>query len=509
MKFTTTAATALLATVTVATPIEPRWISNTTTDAGERAAAVIEAFQHAWQGYYTYAFPHDSLLPDTDGYQDDRNGWGASAVDALSTAVIMQQQTIVNQILDHIVTIDYSQTATQVSLFETTIRYLGGMLSGYDLLNGPYQNLIGSKTAEVQALLNQAENLANVLKFAFNTTTGIPYNDLNINNDTSPDETNGLATIGTLVLEWTRLADLTGNKTYSDLARKGESYLLNPKPTYNEPWPGLVGTNVDINTGLFVDASGGWVGGDDSFYEYLIKTYVYDTKRFSTYKDRWVKAAESTITYLTSHPDSRPDLTYIAAFNNKTQVLVSEHLACFAGGNFILGGLVLNNQTWIDYGLAVTEGCYNTYNSTASKIGPEEFAWDPTQVPEGSAEFYNEHGFYITSPYYILRPEVIESYYYAYRATKDQKYRDWAWEAFVAINNTCRTPSGFSELANVNDYDGGGQLNNQDTFFFAEVLKYSYIIFLDDEEWQVNDAGVNNFVFNTEGHPLKVSGTPI
>src|ERR1700761_9448492 len=38
-----------------------------------------------------------------------------------------------------------------------------------------------------------------------------------------------------------------------------------------QPWPGLVGTNVEISTGLFQDASGGWNGGDDSFYEYLIK----------------------------------------------------------------------------------------------------------------------------------------------------------------------------------------------------------------------------------------------
>jgi len=72
-------------------------------------------------------------------------------------------------------------------------------------------------------------------------------------------------------MEWTRLSDLTGNETYAALTQKAESYLLSPQPASSEPWPGLVGTNIDINTGRFVDASGGWNGGDDSFYEYLIK----------------------------------------------------------------------------------------------------------------------------------------------------------------------------------------------------------------------------------------------
>jgi mannosyl-oligosaccharide alpha-1,2-mannosidase len=59
-----------------------------------------------------------------------RNGWGASAVDAFSTALVMQIPQVVNQILDYIPTINFDQTSDQISLFETTIRYLGGLLAG-------------------------------------------------------------------------------------------------------------------------------------------------------------------------------------------------------------------------------------------------------------------------------------------------------------------------------------------------------------------------------------------
>lgn len=59
-----------------------------------------------------------------------RNGWGASAVDAFSTALIMCNWDVVDQILEYVPVINFDKTTTEVSLFETTIRYLGGLLSG-------------------------------------------------------------------------------------------------------------------------------------------------------------------------------------------------------------------------------------------------------------------------------------------------------------------------------------------------------------------------------------------
>lgn len=59
-----------------------------------------------------------------------RNGWGASAVDAFSTALVMQNWEVVDQILAFVQTIDFDKAIGDVSLFETTIRYLGGLLSG-------------------------------------------------------------------------------------------------------------------------------------------------------------------------------------------------------------------------------------------------------------------------------------------------------------------------------------------------------------------------------------------
>jgi mannosyl-oligosaccharide alpha-1,2-mannosidase len=124
-------------------------------------------------------------------------------------------------------------------------------------------------------------------------------------------------------------------------------------------------------------------------------------------------------------------------------------------------------------------GCHDTYTSTLTGIGPESFSWSVSGtdgVPPANVAFYEKAGFYIQDSAYVLRPEVMESFYYAYRVTGDQKYRDWAWNAFLAITSNTRVGSGYSEIKDVNTAGGEGFPNVQDSFFLAEVLKYAYLI---------------------------------
>lgn len=241
----------------------------------------------------------------------------------------MELPKVVRTIVDYIPTIDYTHTSNvtsaDVSVFETTIRYLGGMISAYDLLDGPFSDLLSNSS--IDPLLAQSVILANTLSFAFNTTSGIPDNNINFNAMTLSGQNTGLAVVGTLVLEWTRLSDLTGDPIYAQLTQKAEEYLLRPQfqPPFKEPFPGMLGSEIDLVTGKFLDASGGWVGGTDSYYEYLIKMFAYDARRFGEYRDSWIKAADSSIKYLGSNPSSRPDLTFMAAYEGKRPVYTSEH----------------------------------------------------------------------------------------------------------------------------------------------------------------------------------------
>jgi hypothetical protein len=65
-------AIALCSQAALAVPAHsPHYDTNSQTEK-QRAAAVKEAFQFAWDGYYKYAFPHDELHPVSNGYSDSR-----------------------------------------------------------------------------------------------------------------------------------------------------------------------------------------------------------------------------------------------------------------------------------------------------------------------------------------------------------------------------------------------------------------------------------------------------
>lgn len=178
----------------------------------------------------------------------------------------------------------------------------------------------------MHSLLHQAQRLADNLLVAFDTPSAIPDNVVEFN--PVPRRygmtSNSLATVGTLVLEWTRIADLTGDCFLANVTQNAENYLLFPN---KEVWPGLLGSGVFIDNGTFIDQSGGWAAGTDSFYEYLIKMYIYDPVRFGIYKDRWIAAVDSTIEHLLSHPSSDPASAYrfLASYADGVPVYRSGH----------------------------------------------------------------------------------------------------------------------------------------------------------------------------------------
>ena len=111
---------------------------------------VEEMFYHAFDGYMERAFPHDELRPISGGYTDalvelgapaqpTRRGYSGVAltlIDSLDTLAVIGNASEfargvrwVSENVDFDIDID-------VSVFETTIRLLGGLLSAHMLANG-------------------------------------------------------------------------------------------------------------------------------------------------------------------------------------------------------------------------------------------------------------------------------------------------------------------------------------------------------------------------------------
>jgi mannosyl-oligosaccharide alpha-1,2-mannosidase len=486
----------------------------------ERAAAVKEAYLWGWNAYEKYAFGSDELQPLTQEATDNWYGWGVTIVDGIDTAIVMNLTDVVEKQLSFISTVDFTTPKSEpVELFDTNIRYLGGLLSAYDLLvSGQY----GSYDKHlIDALLSQAVVLADKLAFGFNTSSGLSSANVDFSTNMISQSTYTVgnttyysvntAQAGTFLVEWYRLASLTGNTTYRSLVDKGESYLVNPSPAAF--YPGLPGTQFGTTHGNMLNYGGGWHSEVDSFLEYLIKAYHYTAdKTTSEYANFWLAATNSTEAYLAQHPYGWPDLTFISYMDDSgTLTGTMDDYSCFAGGNFLLGCKVLDEPWLCDLGIAASDGCHQTYNTTITGLGGFYWGWynssDNTQsyYPEENTDAAarkqaSKDGYFVFDgdEGWSSFPEAIESWFHAYRITGEERWADYVWEVFLAINETARNDVAFASVGNSNMPFGGSQSNSLDSFFFAEVLKYIYLTFAGPDV-----VNLNEWVFNTECHPVR------
>lgn len=182
---------------------------------------------------------------------------------------------------------------------------------------------------------------------------------------------------------------------------------------------------------------------------------------------------------------SRNGLTFIAEYTGRAHVDKMDHLACFAGAMFALGDAESRGNKF-DIGARITNTCHEMYARTKTHLGAEV-----VYIDRGHDDIS------VGVPMYILRPEVVESYFVLYRLTGDQKYRDWAWEAFQAMEQHCRLSHGYSGISSVDSIPSSHD-DLQQSFFMAETLKYIYLTFSTPDV-----VSLDEYVFNTEAHPLK------
>ncbi|KAH7099775.1 seven-hairpin glycosidase [Auriculariales sp. MPI-PUGE-AT-0066] len=464
----------------------------------ESKESVVRIFTDAFAAYEKYAWGHDDVKPVSGSFLDSRNGWGASIVDAMSTMLVMDLKDQYAKALEYAVNIDFDKpnVSGPVSVFETTIRYLGGMLSAYELNS----KLNGQKD---EALVKKAQQVADNMAHAWVGDQTVPWGWIDFTNNTPKEDNSNIAEAGTLIMEWGKLSEYSGNKTYLELAEKSFRQIATNNGTL---FPGLAGQGINPRDGSFSSKYITWGGASDSYFEYLIKYARLTNNADPLWVQQWKLAVDSSIEHLMSRTTVGNWLMLGDMDEDLKLRHIGSHLACFHGGNWILGGQMLNNDTIVKYGLELTDACINTYAGTATNIGPDGFAYisedgDFTGGSGPSDEqkaFNDEHGFYVTSGQYLLRPEVMESNFYAWRATGDTKYLDNAAafvkkiEQYLKVSET----GGYASLQDVN-VAPPNFIDDTESFFFAEVMKYLFLTF--DSPDHIN---MNEWVFNTEAHPF-------
>ncbi|KAF9935279.1 alpha mannosidase-like protein [Linnemannia zychae] len=442
-----------------------------------------DMFMHGYHGYLNFAFPKDELNPMAciGRGPDKRNpknihindvlgDFSLTLIDALDTLAAMREPEKFRQAVELVKRhVGNFNIDSRVQVFEVNIRVLGALLSGHLYASDPaFKSQIKGYKGE---LLTMAEDLGKRLMKAFeNTPTGIPFARVNLKKGVLKGETGEtcVAGAGSLLLEFGVLSRLTGNGSYEAAAKKALLELWKRRSKI-----GLMGNTIDVTTGDWMSMMTGIGAGTDSFYEYLLKSYVLfgDDEYFDMYE-----TAQESIKRNLLH-DSKYFYKHVHLEDGSLMATWVDSLSAFMPGVQVVGG---------DLESAIKNHLYY-YN-----------IWRKYQAIPERFNFVSQN---VDIANYPLRPEFVESNYFLYRATKDSFYLQVGEMILRDLQSLTKTKCGWASIKSVIDRKLEDRM---ESFALSETFKYLYLLF-DEENILHQELKDSNFVFTTEGHILALA----
>ncbi|KAF3005140.1 hypothetical protein E8E13_010400 [Curvularia kusanoi] len=489
-----------------------------------RKEEVRKQFLKCWTSYRQLAWMHDELKPISGEVNDHFGGWAATLIDALDTLWMMGFREEFESAIGDVERINFGYTGLgKVNVFETNIRHLGGLLAAYELS--------GEKR-----LLNKAIEVGEMLYHAFDTPNHMPITrwDFRAAGEGKlqlADPQVLLAEIGSMTMEFTRLSQLTGNPKWYDAVTRVTKELERQQDHTKLPglWPIVVNARkLDFTEDNAFTLS----SMADSTYEYLGKMHALLGGQDPAYKKMYEKAMDTAIKHVLYRPMTQDDSDMLGsgfARVEGTTVFTDpelQHLGCYTGGMFALGGKIFGKQDHVDIGRKLADACVWAYKSNPAGIMPEvshlvkcanttECHWDDEKwhaeitaradlqreadplrniaglrLPPGFASIEDRR--------YILRPEAIESVFMLYRITGEQSWQAAGWDMWTSIMRVTDTDIGNAALQDISA-DTPPMMDSMESFWMAETLKYFFLLFSDPSSISLDD-----YVFNTEAHPFKL-----
>ncbi|RQM08232.1 hypothetical protein DH86_00001430 [Scytalidium sp. 3C] len=431
------------------------------TETERRRQAVHDAFVQSWSSYKEHAWLHDELMPVSGGHKNPFGGWAATLVDSLDSLWIMGLKEEFYQAAGAATRINWNVTKeTGVNLFEITIRHLGGLLSAYEL-------------SGERALLLKAQELGEMLYMAFDTPNRIPGFWFTFEDAKAGSQMAGTfdpsAAPASLSMEFTRLAQITGIRKYYDAVDRVRAFL--ERNQEKSHLPGLWPTMIDFkHENVRADKQFSLGALADSLYEYLLKMYILldGREEASSYEKMYRRAMDVVIEHLLYRP-MLPDSTDILFPGNAyvrdggvETTTEAQHLACFAGGMFALGGKIFGINEHVNIGKRVARGCAWAYKAFPTGLMPERFSlldckspglqeceWDEERWRQDGDQSLPKGFKHARDPRYLLRPEAIESIFILYRITGQEDLREIAWDMFQSIMKSTKTQFANSAIEDV------------------------------------------------------------
>lgn len=415
-------------------------------------------------------------------------GMGWIIVDALDTLMLMNLTSRLSHAREWISTsLDYNQDL-EVNTFETTIRMLGGLLSAH-YLSTTFPDMAPLTDDDEGApgedlYLEKAADLASRLIGAFDSNSGVPYASVNLKTSKGKEShidggASSTAEASSLQLEFKYLAMLTGEKNYWDSAEKVIQVIDD-----NGMEDGLLPIFIYATTGGFRDNNIRLGSRGDSYYEYLNKQYLQTSYEEPVYQEMWNQSLTGVKKWLITYTTPN-HFTVLAerpsGLSGKLEGKM-DHLVCFMPGSIALsvtGGLnieeVKQAGLWgekeeenMALAIELTKTCWGMYQITPTGLAPEivhfQLGDHPHMYSDGilaskemtpgvHASWKNDYIIKVNDRHNLQRPETVESLFFMWRITGDEKYREWGWEMFTSFvkYSAAEDGAGFTSLANANE----------------------------------------------------------
>ena len=230
-----------------------------------RRDAVKEEFEHAWDGYKTHAWLKDEVSPISGDSRNSFGGLAATLVDSLDSLWILGMHEEFTAAVEAVKKINFVEPGdTSVSLFEYTIRYLGGLLGAFEISDRRYP-----------VLLEKAVEMGEMLYAAFDTPNRMPlthfeWKAIFAGNKSEAAENTMVAELGSLSLEFTTLSRLTKDDKYYDAIQRVANEFQKAQNSTKLPgmWPVFANARTLSFSGHTTFTLGAM---SDSLYEYLPK----------------------------------------------------------------------------------------------------------------------------------------------------------------------------------------------------------------------------------------------
>jgi mannosidase alpha-like ER degradation enhancer 2 len=401
-------------------------------------------FSEAFDAYMRHGFPHDELRPLSCTPSDGYGHYALTLVDALDSVLVVADDASQFERAVELLTASSSSVRfdvnANVSVFETNIRVLGGLLSAYLLAEER-----GLALVHLPRLLELAKDVGDRLLPAFETPTGLPYGTVNLRSGVPPGETTITSTAGatTFMLEFGVLSKLTGDERYAKAAKRAMLEMWNRRSAI-----GLLGNHIDTKTGTWIALDSSVGSATDSFYEYLLKAAIFFDD--PDLQEIWAGAYETALEKL------RVQGKWYLEVNMNSGLItapVFDSLAAFWPGLQALNGDVLKAGE-------TAEAFWRIWKSYGA-------------LPER----LDLHTGNLIRRNYPLRPELIESLFVLSCAHPDRDklvFQHMGASIIESLHHYCKAPCGYAALADVKSH---AKEDMMDSFFLAETTKYLHLLF--------------------------------